>query len=422
MPALPPPGSWARRTPGTIARKPPEVAALARTPVAARETTHRVRLVGRVADLPLDDWSRVREVDPSLFLDPRFLLTVERAFPEARCLHALVDDAEGRPCAWASLCVFPVDLATLAGAGARSVFERLRAVSPRFGYLRTLLVGLPVSLGQSHLAIAPEADTTAVLTALDRACAEIAAGERVSLIVWKEFDPTAAARLGPLLARGYRRAETPAMHELAVRFADFGDYRAALTSHYRSDVRRSERKFQASGLRVAQLHDAGAIERAYTPDVHRLYEAVVARSTVKLEVLPLAFFRQLVRQLPGLVTLTAIHDRDRIVAFNWGLLDGRVHHFLFCGMDYAIARDSDLYFNLMYHQLDAALRLRPERIDVGQTADAFKARLGCRPTPRFVYVRPCRPLARAALRLAFGQLFPRRPPPPVHAVFREPAA
>jgi predicted N-acyltransferase len=397
------------------------VAALARAPVAPPGAAYRVRLAGRVADLPLDDWSRVREVDPSLFLDPRFLLTVERAFPEARCLHALVDDADGRPRAWASLCVFPVDLGTLAGAGARAVLERLRAVAPRAGRLRALFVGLPVSLGQSHLAIAPEADPVAVLAALDRACARLAAREHVSLIVWKEFDPAAAARLAPLLARGYRRAETPAMHELAARFADFGDYRAALTSHYRSDVRRSERKFRASGLRVVQLHDAAAIERAYTPDVHRLYEAVVARSAVKLELLPIEFFRQLVRQLPGLVTLTAIHDRDRIVAFNWGLLDGPLHHFLFCGLDYAIARDADLYFNLMYHQLDDALRLRPERIEVGQTADAFKARLGCRSTPRFVYVKPCRPLARAALRLAFGQLFPRRPRPPAHAVFREPA-
>ena len=49
------------------------------------------------------------------------------------------------------------------------------------------------------------------------------------------------------------------------------------------------------------------------------------------------------------------------------------------------SRDVDLYFNLMYHQLDDALRLAPERILVGQTADVFKARLGCRPSPHLPF-------------------------------------
>jgi predicted N-acyltransferase len=277
---------------------------------------------------------------------------------------------------------------------------------------------LPVSLGQSHLAIAPDAEPAAVVAALDETLAAIAARERVWLVVWKEFDPAGAARLAPLLERGYRRAESPAMHELDRRFKDFADYCAALTSHYRYDVRRSERKFRASGFRVAQRHDADEIRRVYTAEVHRLYEAVVAKSSVKLEVLPIEFFHELVRQLPGLVTLTTIAAGDRIVAFNWGLMDGRVHHYLFCGLDYAVAHDADLYFNLMYHQLDDALRRNPERIEVGQTADTFKARLGCRPTPRYFFVKPRGLVAGTALRHGFELLFPARPATQVHSVFR----
>ena len=152
--------------------------------------------------------------------------------------------------------------------------------------------------------------------------------------------------------------------------------------------------------------------------MHRLYEAVVARATVKLETLPVEFFRELTRRLPGLVSLTAIYDGERIVAFNWGMMDGRVHHFLFCGMDYSAARDADLYFNLMYHQLDDALRRGPARIEVGQTADMFKARLGCRAAPRYFYVKGGRPAARTALARGFRLVFPDRPPVPSYAVFR----
>jgi predicted N-acyltransferase len=383
-------------------------------------SSYRVRLVEAVADLPAADWAAGGEVARTVFMDPRFLATVEHAFRgQARVLHALVYDEASRPQGWASLCSFPVDVTTLAGPGVQAGVRALRRALPRLGLLRTFFVGLPVSVGQSHLAISPDADAPGVLGALAEAVEAVAAREGAWLAVWKEFDPAAAARLDPLLrARGYRRAESPVMHEMDARFPDFDAYRGALTSHYRADVRRSERKFRAAGLKVVHRCDAEEIRRVYTPEVHRLYEAVVARATVKLETLPAEFFRELARRLPGLVSLTTIEDGERIVAFNWGMMDGPVHHFLFCGMDYSAARDADLYFNLMYHQLDDALRRGPARILVGQTADAFKARLGCRPTPRYFYVKGSRPAARAALARAFRLVFPDRPAVPTYAVFR----
>jgi predicted N-acyltransferase len=386
---------------------------------ASVRASYRVRVVDHAADLTSTHWGQVRQATPSVFMDPRFLASVEHAFAgHGRFLYALVVDHRERPMAWAALCTFPVDVLTLAGPRVQALAGEARRVSPGLGLMRALFVGLPVSLGQSHLALSPDAEPEAVLAALDETLGEIAARERAWLVVWKEFDPAGAARLVPLLARGYRRAESPAMHELDARFKGFADYCAALKSHYRNDVRRSERKFRAAGLKVAQLHNADEIRRLYTPEVHRLYEAVVAKSSVKLEVLPIEFFHELTRRLPDLVSLTAITDGNRVVAFNWGLMDGHVHHYLFCGMDYAAARDADLYFNLMYHQLDDALRCGPERIEVGQTADTFKARLGCRAMPRYFFVKPCGVLAAAALRHGFRVLFPDRRPGPTYSVFR----
>ena len=398
----------------------PAATALPHAPARTGSARYHVRLVEAAVDLPVADWATGREIAGCIFMDPRFLGAVEHAFRgQARFLHALVYDGAERPQAWASLCSFPVDVTTLAGPGVQSAVRGMRLALPRLGLVRTLFVGLPVSLGQSHLAISPGADPAGVIDALAPAVEQAAARERAWLMVWKEFDPAAAARLDPpLLARGYRRAESPVMHELDARFPDFAGYCAALTSHYRNDVRRSQRKFAASGLRVVHLRDPEEIRRLYTGDVHRLYEAVVARATVKLETLPVEFFRELTRRLPDLVSLTVIRDGDRVVAFNWGMMDGRVHHFLFCGMDYTAARDADLYFNLMYHQLDDALRRGPERVEVGQTADMFKARLGCRATPRYFYVKGSRPAVRSALARGFRLMFPDRPAVPSYAVFR----
>src|SRR4029434_11357078 len=84
-------------------------------------------------------------------------------------LHTLVYDGAQRPQAWASLCSFPVDVTTLAGPGVQSVLRGIRLALPRLGLVRTFFVGLPVSLGQSHLVISPGADAAGVIDALGEA-------------------------------------------------------------------------------------------------------------------------------------------------------------------------------------------------------------------------------------------------------------
>ena len=221
-----------------------------------------------------------------------------------------------------------------------------------------------------------------------------------------------------LLELGYRRAECPAMHELKRRFTDFGAYCAALKSHYRNDIARSQRKFERSGLRVVNLHTPIEIIPRYTENVHKLYEAVVARAEIQLEVLPREFFLELVRQFPNQTSLTLIYDGECVVALNWGLRNGLVHHFLFCGMDYSLTDKADIYFNLMFQHLDAAMKGAPDWIEVGQTADMFKARLGCESRKLFLYVKGCGKIPSLLLRYGWEFLFPSRSPIPNYSVFR----
>src|SRR5260370_1808066 len=154
-----------------------------------------------------------------------------------------------------------------------------------------------------------------------------------------------------LLELGYRGAECPAMHELKRRFTDFGAYCAALKSHYRNDIARSQRKFERCGLRVVNLHTPIEIIPRYTENVHKLYEAVVARAEIQLEVLPREFFLELVRQFPNQTSLTLIYHGGCEVALNWGLRNVLVHPFLFCGMAYSFPDIPTIYFTPIFHTL-----------------------------------------------------------------------
>jgi predicted N-acyltransferase len=201
-------------------------------------------------------------------------------------------------------------------------------------------------------------------------------------------------------------------------FPSLAAYCDALKRHYRSNIRSSQHKFERAGCRVVHLEDPAEIRRVYTPEVHRLYEAVVSRADLKLEVLPHRFFVELAGQLPGRATLRVVYRHDRVVAFVWGLGSGPEYHGLFCGIDYEHNAACDLYFNVVYQDLDYAFRRGSRRITLGQTAEGFKSRLGCTGQARYLYARGAGPLLSWVLRRSAGFLFPPRPVVPAHDVFK----
>jgi Acetyltransferase (GNAT) domain len=383
------------------------------------------RIYDAIAHCPPEDWNQVcRSAGAGIYMRPDFISVVETAFAqENRFWHLVFYDEEAVPVACTSACMFNVDLVTLAGPRLKKAVQAVRWYLPEWAKTKVLFCGLPVSLGQNHLAIRPGTDCEQLLRLLDTVLAtDLALRGKARLIVYKEFDALACEALKPLAAAGYYRAECPASYLFQAEYKDFSEYCAALNSHYRNDIRRSQRKFERAGLSTAHLNDPAEILRLYDHNVHRLYEAVVEKSEMKLERLPIEFFRGLARQFPGQVSLTVIRRKNRVVAFNWGLHDGPAFYFVFCGIDYRENANADLYFNLMYHQLDYALGCGPEYVNVGQTADSFKLRLGCRPRSLYFYVKGVGPLSYALVRKFARVLFPKRPAFAEYSIFKTKSA
>jgi hypothetical protein len=169
---------------------------------------------------------------------------------------------------------------------------------------------------------------------------------------------------------------------------------------------------------VRVIADPSEMLAIYTPELHQLYLDVVAKSTLKLEVLPIDFFVELVRQLPANVELILIEDKARVLAVAWTLHIGGAYYCLFLGVDYRCNSQLDLYFNVVFAALDAALKKKPTRIEYGQTADTFKARVGCRRENRFVFARGTRWHTRLLSRYG-QQLLAQGPPPHQFNIYRD---
>jgi predicted N-acyltransferase len=367
------------------------------------------------------DWERVCATGGNAFMDPRFIRAVESSLRHhSRFWHLVVYDERHQPVACACASTVRVDVRMHLPHALRWPVSVACHWLPGRLSCKVLFVGLPVSLGQRQLVVVPGTDPRTVIELLDDVISRIAVAERARLVFYKEFGEQHRAWLEPLVERGYRCAEISPMHHFPVRFASFDDYLENLRAPYRQSITRQRRKFTSSGLHLVRLTELEDIREAYTPAVHRLYEAVVNQATQKLVYLPREFFLELAHELPGAVSLTLACNGDEVVGCIWSLRADATYHLLFCGLNHAVNHEAAVYFNLIYAELDQGLREQVEDIEVGQAADRFKAgRLGCAQSSRFIYMRGAGPLWNRLLRAAFDRIVePRAPIGPYRRVFR----
>lgn len=341
-----------------------------------------------VEDVDPHEWGAVQHSAGTLLTDVRMLRVFDRTLQDqAQCWPLLIRDEQGRPAAVTCLSLFRVDGGILAGPVIRWVVDRVRRLRPRFLHLPLLIGGVPVSTGGSAIAIREDADSDAVAAALLDALNEMQQRLRPKISLVNEFTDEQADQLAGLEQGGFLRVPSLPMNEFPPGCSDFEEYMQQRTSRARNNIRRTRKKLARGGITV--LHRRGGDEAlAYlTDDVYRLYDAVYEKSHTKFEHLPLEFFRELARQMPDETHFTFFLQQDRVVAFSMQIAYRGQVHFLWLGVDYELVREFDLYFNVLYEDLDRALQLQPELIHFGQNASPVKLRIGCRQSARWLFVK-----------------------------------
>ena len=379
------------------------------------------RVFNSIDQVALDDWEHVRTAcGSSSFMDPRFIAAVESSMKQdCRFWYVIVYDKDRRPAACTCLCAMTIDVADLANPRVASIIRRASKLLSRLRFLKALICGLPGSPGEKSLALTSTHAAPSILEQLNQAISDLAAREGMDVIVYKEFGEDDLASMDGLLGLGYRRIPTQPMHFFRPSFPDFAHFCAALASRHRKNINRSIRKLEFAGVEIAVLADPEDILRAYTPEVHALYYQMVAKAEVNMELLPIEFFRQLASRLRGQVELVTLCKDSRIIAIGWCLHDRSAYHMLYAGLDYPLNADLDLYFNLMYATLDSALRKGVSKIHVGQTAGAFKARLGCYSEPLYAFIKGQGPLMSWLVRRGAGLVLAEMPAVPPSDIFKK---
>ncbi|MDY0165519.1 MAG: GNAT family N-acetyltransferase [Thermoguttaceae bacterium] len=351
---------------------------------------YRFELNKSISDSDLSGWRDLCRGHDDAFMDPEFIAANESALAnDCRFWTLLVRDPQDRPAMAACLTSLSVDAAVLSGDFAHRCVARIRRLWPGYFKFRVLLVGLPVSAGQSSVAFAQWADRSLAVQAAERAVRQVARESRACAVVWKEFDESEVASLADLTRMGYLRADSLPMNQLEVAFRSFEEYCSSLRSKLRYDIRRSQRKLQRAGFHIRRLDGSEGADQWYSDTVHRLHEAVVLRSSTQLQMLPAEFFRELARRVGKQAVFYFAHKGERTAGVACALQGRHAYELLFTGFDDEANRRADLFFNLVYARLDEAMRSGAKRIHLGQNADTFKARLGATQRRRWIFARGC---------------------------------
>lgn len=384
--------------------------------------SYSLSLAASMTERSTDEWHAACGGHADAVMDPRFLKAVETSMAtETRFHNVVFRDSAGEPAGAAFLSFYTVDGLLLSTERWKKLGAQVRQLWPNFLKIPVIFCGCPISTGESHLRFAAGTDHFTMLRQLDRLMTLLAWRQRAPAIVFKDFGPQEIARTDALLDLGYLRTDSLPMNYFPARFRDFDHFCDSLRSRYRRQIVRSRKKLQRAGLRVVHLRGGMGFDELYTDDVHRLYLAVLGHAPVQLECLPAQFFRELARRLPEESAFTLICQGERIVGFTCGLFHQQAYHNFFCGFDYELNAEGELYFNLLYEDLDYALRQNVRSIQIGQTADEFKMRVGCSREPRYFYVKVREPGLQLLLRAASPSLFPPAPCVDERNLFRQSA-
>jgi predicted N-acyltransferase len=373
---------------------------------------YETTVVERAADVDAAAWEAGCGLSKNPFLDLRFLSAVESSFAdEARFWYATFHDDDERAVACACFSQYLVDGALMAPAAIQGLVGGIRRLWPEFFKYKILLCGVPVSTCGNQLGVAPGADSDRLIPALDALALELARQSGCGLISFKEFPPVEAERIASLTGSGFLQARSVVAYHLPGEFGSFENYMASRSKRTRAKIRRHFRKFEEGGLTCEQLRGRDGVERLFTDDVHRLYLNVLNRAHVKFERIPANFFRHLARQLPDESHFTFIRQNDRIVAFCCGVGSPGAHTMLFCGLDYSLNAQADLYFNTIYRGLAAGLIPGVRLVNIGASADEFKQHMGCRGESLSIYVKAVGTIRQFLFKQVFGLLFDTSPAP-----------
>lgn len=228
----------------------------------------------------------------------------------------------------------------------------------------------------------PQQITTAIDKLIDQLKQE---GTDVHLIAIKDLTEE---RLGPwqMLGDGYRRVcfQPRMIMHIPKQWRTMADYLDALQSKYRVRFRRARKKRQPITDHILTPQEMAR----YAPRMYALYQDVAAQSGFNMVNLDENYWLRLQEALNGAFTVRGYFLDGQLVGF-YSMVRGNhgIWHANYLGYEIARNHSHQLYLNMLYDMIGAAISEGAKELDLSRTALEIKSSVGATPQELYCFFK-----------------------------------
>ncbi|NCC51810.1 MAG: GNAT family N-acetyltransferase [Spartobacteria bacterium] len=231
----------------------------------------------------------------------------------------------------------------------------------------------------------------------------IARNLRIRTILFRDFFEPEWRFFDHLLTHGYTALYNLPAAVLRIAWDSFNDYQQSMRSHYRYKIIRRMKSFYAHGGRMDILEEPSA----YADKLALLWRNVYDHAhEYRREVLGADFFRSVCEILPDNSSVLVARIQGQWAGFSLLLHDDTTLTQLFCGLDYALNSDYNVYFNMLYKVTEIGIQQGYQDIDFGITTMIPKLDIGADVVTLRMYMKNLNPSANRIVPWLFTAMAP----------------
>lgn len=351
----------------------------------------KTRVFRRIEEIPRGSWESVY---PRVLESYDFFRTLDESGLEQFGLYYIVAYRGRRVAGAASCFLMDYSLDTSINGPLRRLSNSIKKIKADAFSLKAFVCGMPIGVGR--MGFARDEDESGVIHVIERRMEQIAKKEKCAIVAFKDFGREYSGMLDKLSRDGYIKIDSLPTTEMRVDFKDFEDYMKTLSGASRYDLRRKFRKAD-SGSKIG-LKITGSLTDHELREVYKLYLDIVDRHDMGFELLPMAFFRNLSKNMPDETRYFLWHMDGKMAAFLLCLISEERLIDYYVGLDYSIAHKYHLYFIKFRDVMNWCIDNGIKTYEMGITGYEPKRRLGFGFVPLYIYAK----LRKRWMRPVFG--------------------
>ncbi|MEZ5046012.1 MAG: hypothetical protein R2831_03370 [Chitinophagaceae bacterium] len=168
------------------------------------------------------------------------------------------------------------------------------------------------------------------------------------------------------------------------------DYQQALKHKYLQRYKKIEKQLDVIQVKELSLEDIIQNNNI----IESLYLQVANHQIVRMGKLNAAFFTEMKKSMMEDYIVYGWFLENKMVAFSSAIIKQDTYDMNYIGFDYTINQSHAIYFNILFHCLQQAIRTQKSKLILGRTALEAKAILGCEPQYEYSFYTLRHPIVR----------------------------